>query len=146
MDDLLIRPLQAEDCLAGGRVVASNPLWTERYQYSAERAAHDLADAIARGDTVLGAFRGPARELAGFAWVMPKGAFGRFPYLRLLAVASGQQGGGVGAKLLAETESRFRGSRQFLLMVSDFNEGAQRFYSRCGYAQVGSCPDFLIDG
>lgn len=146
MDDLAIRPLQPEDSNAAGRIVASNELWNGRYQYPAERAQHDVADALLRGDTVLGAFGGTPRELLGFAWVIPRGAFGRHPYLRLLAVSADVQDGGVGAQLLAEAEARSRPSRQMLLMVSDFNVRAQKFYARCGYAQVGTCPDFVIDG
>jgi ribosomal protein S18 acetylase RimI-like enzyme len=146
MDDVAIRPLQPDDCNAAGRIVASNELWSERYQYPAERVQHDLAESLLRGDTVLGAFGGPRRDLLGFAWVIAKGAFGRYPYLRLLAVSSEVQGGGVGAQLLAEAEARSRDSRQMVLMVSDFNTRAQKFYARCGYAQVGTCPDFVIDG
>ena len=155
MDETSIAPLERAQCEEAGRIVASNPLWADRYRYPAERARADLDEALARGDLVLGAAHGalvpgatpgPAGELVGFAWVLPKGAFGRYPYLRLIAVSAGAQGGGAGQRLLAEVEARVRPSRQLLLMVSDFNEGAQRFYARNGYAQVGSCPDFLVDG
>jgi ribosomal protein S18 acetylase RimI-like enzyme len=138
-----IRPLSVPDCDAASAIVASNPLWSTRYHWPPEKARADLAQAIARGDLVLGAFAG---SLRGFAWCLPLGAFGRFPYLRLLAVAPSAQGGGVGARLLDAAEAHFAGARQMLLMVSDFNDGAQRFYARRGYARVGSCPDFLIDG
>jgi ribosomal protein S18 acetylase RimI-like enzyme len=146
MDDLAIRPMEPQEADAAGKIVAANPLWHERYQYPAERASRELIEAISRGDTVISAHTGSVRAVIGFAWVLPKGAFGRFPYLRLLAVAPWSQKSGVGAKLLAEAEARHKSARQMLLMVSDFNEGAQRFYKRCGYQQVGSCPDFLIDG
>ena len=140
----MLRPLAAVDCAAAAALVAQNPLWSQRYAYPAERAARDLVEALARGDLVLGAFRG--EELLGFAWVLPRGAFGRHPYLRLLAVAPSAQGGGVGARLLEAAEARCAPARQMLLMVSDFNQGAQRFYRRQGYEQVGSCPDFAVDG
>jgi len=140
----MLRELSVVDCSAAGLIVAAHPLWNERYRYPAERAAADLAEALARGDLVLGAYD-PA--LLGFAWVIPRGAFGRFPYLRLLAVAPGALGGGLGARLLDAAEDRFRATaRQMLLMVSDFNDAAQRFYARRGYRQVGSLSDFVEDG
>jgi ribosomal protein S18 acetylase RimI-like enzyme len=139
-----LKPLARADCAAAAAIVAAQPLWNARYRYPAERAESDLAAAIERGDLVLGAFDGGA--LSGFAWCLPLGAFGRFPYLRLLAVDGSAQGGGVGAKLLSAAEAHFAPARQMLLMVSAFNEGAQRFYARQGYRQVGNCPDYLVDG
>ena len=143
MSAIEVRPLPLEECPRAAAIVASNALWTERYSYPPDRAAGDLAQAVSRGDLVLGA-HGPA--LLGFAWVLPLGAFGRHPYLRLLAVDAAAHDRGVGALLLSAVEQRCAGARKMLLMVSDFNDGAQRFYQRHGYAQVGSCPDFVIDG
>ena len=144
MSKLAIAPLRPDQCEAASRVVESNPIWTDRYRYPAARAAADLRAALDRGDVVLAAMQ--EGTLIGFAWVLPLGAFGRFPYLRLLAVQAGLQGSGAGKALLEAAEAAIRPARQMLLMVSDFNTGAQRFYLRQGYAQVGSCPDFLADG
>ena len=144
MSELVISTLQTDQCEAAARIVVSNPLWTDRYRYPAERAAADLAEGIGRGDLILGA--ATAVGLLGFAWVLPRGAFGRFPYLRLLAVDAKAQGSGAGKALLDAAEEAVKPARQLLLMVSEFNTGAQRFYRRQGYAQVGNCPDFLVDG
>ena len=144
MSELAISSLRMDQCEAASRVVVTNPIWTDRYRYPAERAAADLTEAIGRGDLVLGA--SDASGLIGFAWVLPRGAFGRFPYLRLLAVDAKAHGSGAGRALLEKAEEMMRPARQMLLMVSDFNDGAQRFYRRQGYARVGSCPDFLVDG
>ena len=160
-----LRPLAPADSAAAGDIVAANPLWNARYDYPAAKASADVAEALARGDLVIGAYgsaagteggssgteggsSGVEAGLLGFAWVLPRGAFGRFPYLRLLAVSPKAQGSGLGAALLAAAEEPWRkaGERQMLLMVSDFNEGAQRFYRAHGYIQVGSCPDFLREG
>ncbi|MHB8420501.1 MAG: GNAT family N-acetyltransferase, partial [Myxococcales bacterium] len=80
---------------------------------------------------------------AGLAWVLRRGTFGRSPYLKLLAVAEGSRGQGVGAALLAAAEAVGGG---LTLLVSDFNTAAQAFYRRQGYAQVGALPDFVLPG
>jgi ribosomal protein S18 acetylase RimI-like enzyme len=145
MDELTLRPLTLEECAAAAEVVAANPLWRERYRYGGERAAADLRRAVESGDLVLGAF---APRLQGVAWVMPTAGFGRAPYLKLLAVSPDAQSGGVGARLLRATLEHFRarGATRYFLLVSDFNDGAQRFYQREGFAQVGALPDFVLPG
>ncbi len=141
--DVTLRPLRPDECEAAGALIGTNELW-RRYAYSPERAAADLARAIAAGDLVLGAF---AEHLLGLAWVMPAAGFGRSPYLKLLAVAPSEHSRGVGARLLEATLEHFRGKASwYFLLVSDFNEGAQRFYQRHGFAQVGGLPDFVLPG
>lgn len=86
-------------------------------------------------------------KVSGFAWVEPKGAFASAPYLRLIAVDPAARGGGVGAALLAEFESRTAWvGRDWCLLVSDFNAQAQAFYARHGYAKAGALPDFARPG
>jgi ribosomal protein S18 acetylase RimI-like enzyme len=138
-----IRDLTSADCDAAAVVVTSNSLWTQHYPYPRERVAAELREGLARGDSVIGAFES---ELIGFAWVIPRGAFGRYPYLRLLAVAPAAHGGGAGARLLSAAEARFSHERQFFLLCSHFNEGAQRFYRRQGFSYIGTIPDFARDG
>jgi ribosomal protein S18 acetylase RimI-like enzyme len=38
----------------------------------------------------------------------------------------------------------FQNSQDVLLLVSDFNESAQRFYHRRGYEQVGALPGYVL--
>jgi ribosomal protein S18 acetylase RimI-like enzyme len=86
-------------------------------------------------------------RLAGFAWVHTHGAFLAAPYLRFIAVDPSFQGRGVGTLLLKEFEeqTRYLGKDWFLL-VSDFNTGAQQFYEKHGYQRVGALPDFAKEG
>jgi ribosomal protein S18 acetylase RimI-like enzyme len=137
-----VRPLRMTECDAAGAIVGKNALWRDRYHYSADQAARDLLYATSHGDFVVGAF---APALVGIAWVLPKGAFGRSPYLRLLAVDPEAQSAGAGLALLAHAEANAaKGARHFFLLVSDFNDRAQAFYRQAGYAPVGSLPDFVL--
>ncbi|WP_313803582.1 GNAT family N-acetyltransferase [Sphingobium sp.] len=59
--------------------------------------------------------------------------------LKRIYLLSGWQGGGNGAALLALVmeEARRRGAKRLLLAVYEANEGAQRFYARHGFDEVG---------
>jgi ribosomal-protein-alanine N-acetyltransferase len=68
-------------------------------------------------------------------------------YLELLAVAPSSQGKGYGAQLLQHLElAVFQRTNNLFVCVSDFNEGARRFYARHGYKEIGPIPNFLIPG
>jgi len=56
------------------------------------------------------------------------------------------QSGGWGGALLAavETEARARGAQRLLLCVYSLNHGAQRFYTRKGYADIGCRQRFMV--
>ena len=56
------------------------------------------------------------------------------------------QSGGWGAKLLdaVEAEARARGARRLFLCVYSANHGAQRFYQRRGYVDVGHKQRFMV--
>src|SRR5262245_38292645 len=82
---------------------------------------------------------------SGFALVRPRFLAG--DYLELFAVAGAARGHGLGAALLAHVEAiAFGRGRNFFVCVSDFNDGARRFYARQGYEQVGTLPDLLVRG
>lgn len=86
-------------------------------------------------------------EMAGLAWFAVKGTFLLGGYLKLLAVFSPFQRKGIGQALLAEAEKQTRAcsSRMFLL-VSSFNEQAQRFYEAMGYNRAGLLEDLVVPG
>src|SRR5262249_8546467 len=84
-------------------------------------------------------------RVAGVALVRPRFLAG--DYLELFAVAADARGRGLGAALLAHLEAVvFARARNFFVCVSDFNDGARRFYARAGYVQVGGVPGLLIRG
>ena len=136
-----IRPFVPTDAMACGAIVEATPLW-QRYGLSGAQLAQRLLET---SDPVLVAER--EGQLVGFAWILRRGAFGRSAYLRLIAVAPERRGERIGEALLEAFEALARevGDDGFLL-VSDFNEGAQRFYARLGYAQVGRLEDLVLPG
>ena len=49
--------------------------------------------------------------------------------------------------MLRHAETRYAPhARHIFLCVSSFNPDARRLYERVGYKQVGTLPDYLIDG
>lgn len=138
----MIRPLAAADIdeLAAG--LAALPL-LGRYGRSPELLAADLRSALQRGDGLL--VHGDPPD--GLAWFLPAGTFALGGYLRLLAVTAGAQGRGAGAALLEAFELAVaERSRHAFLLVSDFNQPAQTFYRRHGYAEVGRLAELVITG
>lgn len=68
-------------------------------------------------------------------------------YLELLAIAPEARGQGLGSALLAQVETLvFTQGKNLFVCVSDFNDGARRFYARHGYREIGPIPDLLIPG
>ena len=137
-----VRPLAAEEIPALARGLAAVPLMV-RYGQAPEALESALAAARARGERLLVADEGGA--IRGLAWFLPQGTLGLGGYLRLIAMLSGAEGKGAGAALLAAFEAETaKESRHAFLLVSDFNDGAQRFYERHGYARVGALPGLVL--
>ncbi len=123
--------------------IAASPLW-QRYHLDAAKASRQLDRAVTHGDLLIAAAT-PDDKICGLAWCLINGAFGRSMYLRLLGVDGAYRGGGVGALLLDEAERRAAAlSQDMVLLVSDFNTSAQRFYQRQGYTQVGALPGYVL--
>lgn len=144
MDDteMSLRPMQESDLAGLAAWMVETPLW-QRYGLTAERAVSSFRRGLAQGDWLIVAEADGTA--CGFAWVIPGGAFGRSPYLRLIGVRADKAGAGVGALLLTEMERRTAESADDLfLLVSDFNEAAQGFYRRQGYIQIGSIPGYVL--
>jgi ribosomal-protein-alanine N-acetyltransferase len=84
-------------------------------------------------------------ETVGFVVLEMKGAF--TGYVKSIFVSPQYRGGGVGTRLMAFAEERvFRERPNVFLCVSEFNEGARRFYERLGYEEVGELKDYLVRG
>lgn len=138
----MIRPLAQGDIPALAAALSRLPL-LKRYRLDPGRFADDLVMALERGDGLLVEERD--QRARGLAWLVRAGTFGAGGYLKLLAVVPEATGEGIGAVLLAAFEAEVaRESRHAFLLVSDFNDGAQRFYERHGYARVGELPGFVL--
>jgi ribosomal protein S18 acetylase RimI-like enzyme len=140
MAGLTIRPAVAEDAPRIAAAVASQPLLV-RYGVTEVGLARDLARAIGAGEGVLVAERG---QILGFArFGEGQGFHGHAGYLQLIALRPGMESSGVGRALLGAVEGAMTG-RFLVLSVSDFNEGAQRFYERAGYERVGELKSAVL--
>ncbi len=142
--DLLLRSMTTADTAACAAIACNSEIG-KRYGFDPADLAEALADEVnGGGEMVVAELRG---AVVGFAWIDPCGAFSSAPYLRLIAVERSQRDAGVGAALLAEFEKRTKSvGRDWCLLVSDFNEGAQRFYERHGYRRAGALPGFARPG
>ncbi len=138
--DVAIRPFEATDRDPAVALLDSDP-W-RRLGYTAADWTRLLATPLREREgfvAVTGA------RVAGLALVRPRFLAG--DYLELFAVAAPARGRGVGAALLGHVESVvFARARNLFVCVSDFNEGARRFYARHGYAVAGSLPELLVRG
>lgn len=137
-----LRPAAEADLAPLAAGLARLPLLV-RYGRPAGRIEADLRAALARGDGLLLAVE--AGRPAGLAWYLRQGTFGLGGYLKLMAVLPDAQARGVGAALLSAFEAEVAAvSAHAFLLCSDFNEGAQRFYERHGWAPVGALPGLVL--
>jgi ribosomal-protein-alanine N-acetyltransferase len=146
-----LRERDVEPC---ARIVAGDPLW-QRYGISLPRARRLVRSALAarrRGGAAAHeagevAVARAGGEVLGFVWFRPTGTLAHSGYIRWIAVAPRARGGGVGRTLVAHAERRiFAAGPNIFLLVSEFNTGAQAFYRRLGYAEVGAIPDYVVPG
>ncbi len=85
-------------------------------------------------------------QRAGFVLLAEHGLAGS-PYISSIAVDEAARSHGVGAELLRFAEERYRTAhRHIFLLVSSFNQRAQRFYEKYGYKKVGEIPDYVVTG
>jgi len=138
--EIEFRPFQSADRDASVALLDSDP-W-RRLGYEPEDWDRLLVTPLREREGIVAVAAG---EVVGLAIVRPRFLAG--DYLELFAVAAAARGRGVGAALLGHVESIvFTRARNLFVCVSDFNEGAGRFYARNGYARVGAFPELLIRG
>jgi [ribosomal protein S18]-alanine N-acetyltransferase len=116
--------------------MAASPL-LERYGTTRRAAFGALTRGRAAGDRVIvGA--APGGRVVGMAWIVPSRILTGAAYLRLLLVDENRQRAGVGAALLAASETAARKiANHLVLLATTDNAGARRFYERHGYRHVG---------
>ncbi len=137
------RPLVLGDIDLLAEWLCRMPLY-QRYGFQPTIFAKSLKDALSAGDWLQVHTAGA--QTCAFAWCLENGAFGHSPYLRLIAVRAGYQRQGIGRGLLRQAEDWARESHSSLtLLVSDYNQSAQRFYRREDYHESGRLPTFVLD-
>ena len=87
-------------------------------------------------------------DCLGFMYYMPKGVFGSYPYLHLIAVKDEYRNLGIGKQLIKyfEEHSSDYSSTKCFLTVDDFNPKARKLYESIGYHCVGELKDFYKQG
>ena len=137
---LSFRPLVLSDVAALSAWVTQLEAW-QAYGYSERRSSQMLERALKRSDFLVVAQ--DKKELLGFAWSQPGGAFGRSGYLRFIAVQPKQLRKGIGTKLLAEVEE-FTGavSNDLFTLASPKNKDAVAFFKGQDYKKVGKLESY----
>lgn len=140
------RVLRVSDLPQLMRWLPAEPLM-QRYRLRNAIIERALRAALGR-DEILRTTDRPDAPCCALAWTQPRAGLGRGAYLRLLFVQSGQQGHGIGRALLTACEeaARARGQESLMLLVSDYNLGAQAFYRRCGYEEAGRLREYVLPG
>jgi ribosomal protein S18 acetylase RimI-like enzyme len=140
----VIRPARPEDFPPLARALEQLPLF-KRYGTTAAGFESSWTKALQAGEGLWVAER--AEGPVGLCWFLQRGAFGRGAYLRTIGIAEHAAGGGLGKQLLDAYERETAPAPGgWFLLVSDFNVGAQRFYARGGYQQVGRLDGFVLPG
>ncbi len=73
------------------------------------------------------------------------GAFGKYPYIHMIAVAPAFQNQGFGKKMLGLYEKeRIEAGEKLFLLVAEWNERAKKLYESIGYKELGRIDGFYI--
>jgi ribosomal protein S18 acetylase RimI-like enzyme len=141
MTDPIVRPMTAEDRAAVIELLADSDPW-KRLGYQAKDWDSYFTPIPQGRDSYVVDHNG---KVAGIAVVRQKFLLG--DYLELLGVADWAKGQGMGKQLLAQVEGEvFARAKNLFACVSDFNEQARSFYKKQGYQEIGSMPNFLVQG
>lgn len=129
------------DLDACGELVGQLELF-RRYSFGSDAACRLLGRALDDGRSVLLVARDEPKVL-GFAWLVPRGGFDRSGYLRLIAVAPEAHGRGVGRLLMSALERDHLQPGGIVVLASEQNPAAHRFYEALGYRAVGCLPAYV---
>ena len=139
---LVLSPISETTAKHLGEAFAAIDPWA-RYPYPASTLTAYFATvetqapryAIHAGDKLVGAIGLRSNWLHG-------------PYIQFLGLLPGQQGVGLGGRVLTwcEEGARSRGARNLWVAASDFNTDAIGFYERFGFGRVAELDDMVRDG
>ena len=145
MAQISILPMRAQHIDVCARLMVALPLWGESYGIDYHAARARFESGVADAADVYVALVEDA--VVGFVWFAQRGAFARSGYIRLLGVRADWQGRGVGTQLMDFAEEMlFAEDKDIFLLAFAPNEGAQRFYRRRGYEQVGALTEYSGPG
>ena len=135
-----IRKLQtSEEAEICARMMSSSEPWiTLRRDYEASlKMVHDPLREVYVARSGI--------EVVGLIIVVMNGAL--IGYIQSVCTATGWRGRGIGGVLMDFAEKRILCNvPNVFLMVSNFNDGARRFYERRGYEVVEELKDFIVAG
>src|ERR1051325_5822846 len=141
---MIIRPIAERDIPTCAEMIATTLPW-KKYNATIESVSARLSDAMSRADSVLLVGEDEQSRLIGLVWLLKRAAFDLSGYIRWLAVAPDQRGGGIGKQLLAAAEAQLQPPvHDMFLLCADFNVDAQRFYERNGYIRIGAIENYVI--
>ncbi len=136
-----IVPMTDSDVEGAAAAIASGPVF-QRYGIDQTSAVELLR--AARGTIAVAKDDGAVVGVAIY-WI--DGSVPVPAYLRILAVAEGQRGRGVGRALLRHVEAdAYRRGPNLFLCCESTNVDAIRLYEREGYVEVGPMPSFIVEG
>jgi ribosomal-protein-alanine N-acetyltransferase len=136
--DIRILDTEAEAEICAEMMANSEPWITVRRRY--DESLRIILDPLR--EVYLASIVG---EISGFIIIVMKGAF--IGYIQTICVSPRYRRMGIGSRLMDYAEERILSeTSNVFLCVSDFNEGAMKFYLRRGYKVIGEIPDYLIEG
>ena len=140
----IVEEMKESDLALCQELVAQSAFF-QSYGIAAEKMVSWLSAAMQRPEAELHVVRLDG-FVAGFSWVITDGGFDRTPYLRLLAVHDRFHRRGIGRALMSAMEHRHSQRKDLLLLVTQTNRKARRFYESLGYKKVGLLEDYVKEG
>jgi ribosomal protein S18 acetylase RimI-like enzyme len=132
---------QARECLL---CVKDSDLWDEYFKTD---SSHELILEEMISEKQIYVVPNKAGRCIGFMGVINNGCFRIFSYLAILAVKREYRNKGIGKALVDKFEDiGFKREEKVFILVSDFNQSAQKFYQKLGYKRVGNIPDLYKIG
>ncbi len=142
---IIFRKWRASDISAIAALMASHPLW-QHYGVTISSATTRLNALFTAHEWGIVA-QAQEEGLVGFV-LYNAHTFGDSGYIRLIGAAPGMTGHGIGEGLLHEVEQDLssRHVKRLVLLCTDWNHGARRFYERHGFTEVGALPNWVQAG